>query len=158
MATITCKGLTGVEFDLTVTMGSTTMNGLTALAQAVEGQEIVTAMYAEIHATKDPAINQTNDGAKTLTAAGLVDGDRVYCIPRYSGANGFKRQRQEEKLRIAVSKRKGLAAADTNAAYYKTLNTKTKNNLPTLYAAGNNNGNLVDNANSGGLVAGRPWT
>ena len=158
MATITCKGLTGVEFDLTVTMGSTTMNGLTALAQAVEGQEIVTAMYAEIHATKDPAINQTNDGAKTLTAAGLVDGDRVYCIPRYSGSTGFKRQRQEEKLRIAVSKRKGLAAADTNAAYYKTLNTKTKNNLPTLYAAGNNNGNLVDNANSGGLVAGRPWT
>ena len=158
MATIKCKGLTGVEFDLTVTMGSTTMNGLTALAQAVEGQEIVTAMYAEIIAQKDKTINQTNDGAKTLTAAGLVDGDRVYCIPRYSGSTGFKRQRQEEKLRIAVSKRKGLAAADTNAAYYKTLNTKTKNNLPTLYAAGNNNGNLVDNANSGGLVAGRPWT
>ena len=158
MATIKCKGLTGVEFDLTVTMGTTTMNGLTALAQAVEGQEIVTAMYAEIIALKDKTINQTNDGAKTLTAAGLVDGDRVYCIPRYSGSTGFKRQRQEEKLRIAVSKRKGLAAADTNAAYYKTLNTKTKNNLPTLYAAGNNNGNLVDNANSGGLVAGRPWT
>ena len=66
MATIKCKGLTGVQFDLTVTMGSTTMNGLTALAQAVEGQEIVTAMYAEIHATKDPSINQTNDGAKHL--------------------------------------------------------------------------------------------
>ena len=158
MATIKCKGLTGVEFDLTVTMGTTTMNGLTALAQAVEGQEIVTAMYAEIIALKDKTINQTNDGAKTLTAAGLVEGDSVYCIPRYSGTTGFKRQRQEEKLRIAVSKRKGLAAADTNAAYYKTLNTKTKNNLPTLYAAGNNNGNLVDNANSGGLVAGRPWT
>ena len=53
MATIKCKGLTGVQFDLTVTMGSTTMNGLTALAQAVEGQEIVTAMYAEIIAHKD---------------------------------------------------------------------------------------------------------
>ena len=78
MATIKCKGLTGVEFDLTVTMGSTTMNGLTALAQAVEGQEIVTAMYAGIIAQKDKTINQTNDGAKTLTAAGLVDGDRVY--------------------------------------------------------------------------------
>ena len=79
MATIKCKGLTGVEFDLTVTMGTTTMNGLTALAQAVEGQEIITAMYAEIIAQKDTSINQTNDGAKTLTAAGLVDGDRVYC-------------------------------------------------------------------------------
>jgi rRNA maturation protein Nop10 len=138
-------------------MGSTTMNGLTALAQAVEGQEIVTAMYAEIHATKDPSINQTNNGSDTLTAAGLVDGDSVHCIPRYSGADGFKRQRQEEKLRIAVTKRKGLAAGDTNAVYYRALNTKTKTNLPTLYAAGNNT-NLVDNANSGGLVAGRPWT
>ena len=157
MATIKCKGLTGVQFDLTVTMGSTTMNGLTALAQAVEGQEIITNMYAEIIAHKDKSINQTDHGGDTLTAAGLVDGDSVYCIPRYSGSNGFKRQRQEEKLRIAVTKRKGLAAGDTNATYYRTKNTKAKTHLPTLYAAGNNT-NLVDNANSGGLVTGRPWT
>ncbi len=159
MATIRCKGLTGVEFDLTVTMGSTTMNGLTALAQAVEGQEIITGMYAEIVAQKDKTINQTDHGSDNLTAAGLVDGDRVYCIPRYSGSNGYKRQRQEEKLRIAVSKRKGLAAADTNATYYRALNTKTKTNLPTWYTASNNDTNtLVDNANTGGLVEGRPWT
>tara|TARA_Y100000389_G_C17215290_1_gene390554 strand:+ start:118 stop:600 length:483 start_codon:yes stop_codon:yes gene_type:complete len=158
MAIIKCKGLTGVEFDLTVTMGSTTMNGLTALAQAVEGQEIVVAMYAEIIAQKDKTINQTNHGSDNLTAAGLVDGDRVYCIPRYSGSNGFKRQRQEEKLRIAVSKRKGLAAADTNAAYYRAANTKIKTNLPTLYTAGNNDtGTLIDNPNTGGLQPGRPW-
>jgi|TARA_B100000214_G_scaffold325228_2_gene262629 hypothetical protein len=133
------------------------MNGLTALAQAVEGREIITAMYAEIHAEKDSSINQTNNGSDTLTAAGLAEGDMVICLPRYSGSNGFKRQRQEEKLRIAVTKRKGLAAGDTNAVYYRALNTKTKTNLPTLYAAGNNT-NLVDNANSGGLVTGRPWT
>ena len=157
MATIKCKGLTGVQFNLTVTMGSTTMNGLTALAQAVEGREIITAMYAEIHAEKDSSINQTNNGSDTLTAAGLAEGDMVICLPRYSGSNGFKRQRQEEKLRIAVTKRNGLAAGDTNAVYYRALNTKTKTNLPTLYAAGNNT-NLVDNANSGGLVTGRPWT
>ena len=157
MATIKCKGLTGVQFDLTVTMGSTTMNGLTALAQAVEGQEIVTAMYAEIHAEKDSSINQTDHGGDTLTAAGLSEGDMVICLPRYAGSNGFKRQRQEEKLRIAVTKRKGLAAGDTNATYYRTKNTKAKTNLPTLYAAGNNS-NLVDNPNSGGLVTGRPWT
>ena len=113
--------------------------------------------YAEIHAEKDSSINQTNNGSDTLTAAGLSEGDMVICIPRYSGSNGFKRQRQEEKLRIAVTKRKGLAAADTNAIYYRALNTKSKTNLPTLYAAGNNT-NLVDNANSGGLVTGRPWT
>ncbi len=157
MATIKCKGLTGVQFDLTVTMGSTTMNGLTALAQAVEGQEITTAMYAEIHAHKDKSINQTDHGGDTLTAAGLVDGDSVYCIGLHTGATGFKRQRQEQKLKIAVTKRKGLAAGDTNAPYYRANNTKTKGNLPTLYTAGNNDsGTLV--ANGGPLVAGRPWT
>ena len=156
MATIMCKGLTGVQFDLTVTMGSTTMNGLTALAQAVEGQEIITNMYAEIIAHKDKSINQTDHGGDTLTAAGLVDGDSVYCIPRYSGSSGFKRQRQEEKLRIATTKRKGLAAGDTNAVYYRALNTKNKNRLPTLYAAGNNTA-LVQNNNSP-LDASSPWS
>ena len=156
MATIKCKGLTGVQFDLTVTMGSTTMNGLTALAQAVEGQEIITNMYAEIIAHKDKSINQTDHGGDTLTAAGLVDCDSYYCIPRYSGSSGFKRQRQEEKLRIATTKRKGLAAGDTNAVYYRALNTKNKNRLPTLYAAGNNTA-LVQNNNSP-LDASRPWS
>ena len=156
MATIKCKGLTGVQFDLTVTMGSTTMNGLTALAQAVEGQEIITNMYAEIIAHKDKSINQTDHGGDTLTAAGLVDGDSVYCIPRYSGSSGFKRQRQEEKLRIATTKRIGLAAGDTNAVYFRALNTKNKNRLPTLYAAGNNTA-LVQNNNSP-LDASRPWS
>jgi len=123
----------------------------------VEGQEIITAMYAEIHADKDKSINQTNNGGDTLTAAGLVDGDSVYCIPRYSGSNGFKRQRQEEKLRIATTKRKGLAAGDTNANYYRTRNTKQKNRLATLYTAGNNDsGTLV--ANGGALIDGRPWS
>ena len=38
-------------------------------------------------------------------------------------------------------------------------NTKTKSNLPTLYKAGDNvTANFIDNANSGGLVLGRPWT
>ena len=81
MATIRCKGLTGVVFDVTVTLGTTTMNGLTALAQAIEGAPITTGMYAEIRAYKDQAINQTNDGAKTLTAAGIEEGYTEVCIP-----------------------------------------------------------------------------
>ena len=125
-------------FDLTVTMNSTTMNGLTALAKAVEGQEITTSMYAEIIAEKDKTINQTDHGGDNLTAAGLVEGDIVYCLGLHTGSNGFKRQRQEQKLKFAVTKRKGLAAGDTNATYYRSLNTKTKANLPTLYTAGNN--------------------
>ena len=159
MATIMCKGLTGVQFDLTVTMGSTTMNGLTALAQAVEGQEIITNMYAEIIAHKDKSINQTDHGGDTLTAAGLVEGDMVQCVPLGRTTTRTKRQRQESILKIAVTKRKGLAAADTNANYYRTANTKSKANLPTLYKAGDNvTANRIDNANSGGLVTGRPWT
>ncbi len=159
MATIKCKGLTGVVFDLTVTMGSTTMNGLTALAQAIEGQEITTTEYEEIVATKDPSINQTTNGSDNLTAAGLVDGDMVQCIPLGRTTSRTKRQRQEQILKIAVTKRKGLAAGDTNANYYRALNTKTKGNLPTLYKAGDNvTANRIDNDNSGGLVTGRPWT
>ena len=159
MATIKCKGLTGVVFDLTVTMGSTTMDGLTALAQAIEGQEITTTEYEEIVATKDPSINQTTNGSDNLTAAGLVEGDMVQCIPLGRTTSRTKRQRQEQILKIAVTKRKGLAAGDTNANYYRALNTKTKGNLPTLYKAGDNvTANRIDNDNSGGLVTGRPWT
>jgi len=80
MATIKCKGLTGVVFDLTVTMGSTTMNGLTALAQAVEGSPVTTAMYGDVRADSDPSINQTNNGSDTLTAAGIAEGDLVICV------------------------------------------------------------------------------
>ena len=159
MATIKCKGLTGVEFDQTDTMGSTTMDGLTALAQAIEGQEITTTEYEEIVAIKDKSINQATNGSDNLTAAGLVEGDMVQCIPLGRTTSRTKRQRQEQILKIAVTKRKGLAAGDTNANYYRTLNTKTKGNLPTLYKAGDNlTANVIDNDNSGGLVTGRPWT
>ena len=145
MATLKCKGLTGVVFDITVTMGSTTMNGLTALAQAIEGQEITTSEYEDVAATKNLSINQTNNGSDTLTAACLVDGDMVQCIPLGRTTSRTKRQRQEQKLKIAVTKRKGLAAGNTNANYYRALNTKSKANLPTLYKAGDNvTANRVD--------------
>ena len=153
MATIKCKGLTGVVFDLTVTMGSTTMNGLTALAQAIEGQEIITAMYSEIHAAKDPAINQTNNGSDNLTAAGLAEGDLVICVADQSGN---KEVRQEYRGAIASAKRKGLAAGDTGANYYRTLNTWNKNRLPNPYEV--NAYNPDDDENTGTLNASRPWT
>jgi len=129
MATITCKGLTGVVFDLTVTFGTTTMNGLTALAQAVEGAPITTAMYGEISLYDTPSINQTNDGAKTLTAAGLEEGSAVLCTPLKTGN---KEERQEQKGAIASAKRKGLAAADTDAVYYRAANTFNKTDFLTL--------------------------
>jgi hypothetical protein len=153
MATIRCKGLTGVVFDLTVTLGSTTVNGLTALARAIEGAPITTGMYGEIHLVSNPAINQTTDGAKTLTAAGIVAGDTVVCIPLKTGN---KEARQEQKGAIAQAKREGLAAADTDAVYYRTLSTWNKNRLPNPYEADAYNAD--DDENTGTLAASRPWT
>lgn len=156
MATIVCQGLTGVKFNLTVTMGTTTMNGLTALAQAIEGHNITTAMYGEISAAKDPSINQTNDGAKTLTAAGLAEGDLVICTPADDPTVLTKEARADQKMYIAEAKRKGLAAADTGADYYRTLNTYDKTLLPNPYEG--DAYNLDDDENTGSLVVGRPWT
>jgi lysophospholipid acyltransferase (LPLAT)-like uncharacterized protein len=140
-------------FDLTVTLGSTTVNGLTALARAIEGAPITTGMYGEIHLVSNPAINQTTDGAKTLTAAGIVAGDTVVCIPLKTGN---KEARQEQKGAIAQAKREGLAAADTDAVYYRTLSTWNKNRLPNPYEADAYNAD--DDENTGTLAASRPWT
>jgi prolyl-tRNA synthetase len=153
MATIKCKGLTGVQFDVTVTYGSTTMNGLTALVQAIEGAPITTGMYGEIVAEKDSAINQTSDGSKTLTAAGLAAGDVVICIPLKTGN---KEARQEQKGLIAQAKREGLAAEDTNAVYYRAKSTFNKNRLPNPYEADDYNPD--DDENTQQLQASRPWT
>jgi hypothetical protein len=153
MATIKCKGLTGARFNLTVTLGTTTVTGLKALAQAVEGAPITAAMYGNISAEKDPSINLTTDAAKTLTAAGIVADDLVICKPL---ATGNKEQRQEQKGAIAAAKRKGLAAADTDAVYYRAKNTFNKNRLPNPYEA--NAYNADDDENTGALAASRPWT
>ena len=158
MATITCIGLTGVRFDLTVVLTGTsppqtTMAGLKALAAAVEGHNITAAMYGEISAEKDTSINLANDAAKTLTAAGIVAGNLVICTPLKTGN---KEERQEQKGAIAEAKREGLAAADTNAVYYRTLNTFNKNRLPNPYEG--NAFNADDDENTGTLVASRPWS
>ena len=153
MATIKCKGLTGVVFDVTVTLGTTTMNGLTALIRAIEGAPITVGMYGEVRANKNPAINQANDGAKTLTAAGLIEADLVVCVPLKTGN---KEARQEQKGAIAQAKREGLAAADTNAVYYRAKSTFNKNRLPNPYEA--NLVNADDDENTGTLAASRPWT
>ena len=83
-------------------------------------------------------------------------------------ANGIstlatKQLRQEKKLEIAEAKRQGKTVAvdgtisgsvDDTKPYYRVLNTLDINLLPTKYS-GNT---VVDNANVGGLQAGRPWT
>lgn len=83
-------------------------------------------------------------------------------------ANGIstlstKQARQIAKLDIAQAKRRGQivsntgvisGSANSSQPFYRTLNTYDLTLLPTQYS-----GNLVvDNANAGGLINGRPWT
>jgi len=83
-------------------------------------------------------------------------------------ANGIstlanKQLRQTAKLTIATAKRQGKIVAvngtitgsvDDTKPYYRAANTLDIDLLPTKY---NVNG-LTDNANTGGLVQGRPWS
>jgi hypothetical protein len=69
-------------------------------------------------------------------------------------ANGIstlatKRARQDAKLALAGTNRTASGRRDTLDI----------TQLPTVYAVGDNDtNNVVDNANAGGLVDGRPWT
>lgn len=61
----------------------------------------------------------------------------------------FKRDRQNAKLAAAAAKR---ATTGRRATLDATQ-------MPTLYAPSDNDTNhVLDNANAGGLVTGRPWT
>lgn len=83
-------------------------------------------------------------------------------------ANGIstlstKQLKQEAKLAIAEAKRQGKTVAldgtitgsvDPTKNYYRTLNVLDIDLLPTKYT----DNAVSDNANVGGLQAGRPWT
>ena len=76
---------------------------------------------------------------------------------------GTKELKQVAKLDIAQAKREGRVVADNGAIsgsidssknYYRERNQYDLTQLPTQY----DDDAVVDNANSGGLVTGRPWT
>ena len=71
-------------------------------------------------------------------------------------ANGIstlasKQARQEAKLELAKTRRQ--AGGDTTSPAYRARNNYDIDQLPTKFS-GNT---VVDNANVGGLVPGRPW-
>ena len=82
-------------------------------------------------------------------------------------ANGIstletKQAKQEAKLAIAEAKRRGKTVAidgtitgslDDTKNFYRILNTYDYTLMPTIYSGDD----VVDNANVGGLVDGRPW-
>ena len=138
MATINYWGLSKkgtVTVNLTVTIDQ--------LLTAIATDETLSTEYYTISKLSDPSKSSLTygDSSTTLTAMGIVDGDVILCTTNQYGS---KQERQEAKLAIAGKKR-----LQTSRTY-----TLTINNLPTKYT-----GNAVtDNANSGGLVAGRPWS
>lgn len=83
-------------------------------------------------------------------------------------ANGIsdlatKELKQKAKLDIAKAKRQGKVVADDGTVtgsidptkpWYRSRNNYDITQLPTQY---DDNG-IIDNANDGGLVDGRPWT
>jgi len=83
-------------------------------------------------------------------------------------ANGIsdlatKELKQVAKLDIAKAKREGRVVADDGSVtgsvdatknYFRSRNQYDITQLPTQY----NDNDITDNANSGELVTGRPWT
>ena len=138
MATINYWGLSKkgtVTVALTVTIDQ--------LLVAIATDETLSSEYYTISKLSDPSKSSLTygDSSTTLTAMGIIDGDVILCTTNQYGS---KQERQEAKLAIAGKKR-----LQTSRTY-----TLTINDLPTKYT-----GNAVtDNANSGGLVAGRPWS
>ena len=138
MATINYWGLTKkgtVTVNLTVTIDQ--------LITAIASDEVLSTEYYTVSSLYDPSKSSLTygDSSTTLTQLGLVDGGTVLCTTNQYGS---KQERQVAKLAIAGKKREL-----TSRTY-----TLTIDNLPTKYT-----GNAVtDNANSGGLVDGRPWS
>jgi len=150
MATINYIGLTGVKRSVTgITLSTATVD---TLITAIATDEGLSADYYAWSLITDPSKNSMiyGDSSTKLSAMGIVDGDTVRCTPLQ---NETKQQRQLRKLKVAEAKRK--AFGDTTKPYYRAANTLDITLLPDTY---NDNVPGADgNANSGGLVAGRPW-
>ena len=147
MATINYFGLTGIKDSVVVALTLT----IDQLISSIATDEGLSTEYYDISLLSDPSKSSLTygDSSTTLTALGFVDGSVVLCTPNQRGS---KQERQMQKLDIAKIKKQ--AGGDTTKTYYRAANVLDTTLLPTLYS-GND---VVDNANTGGLVAGRPWT
>ena len=139
MATINYWGLSkkgSVTVNLTVTIDQ--------LITAIAADEVLSTEYYTVSTMNDFSKSSLTfgDSSTTLTQLGLVDGGTVLCTTNQTGS---KQERQLQKLAIA---------AKTRTVDGYTRATLDTTQLPTLYS-GNT---VVDNANVGGLVVGRPWT
>jgi hypothetical protein len=147
MADINYWGLTGTKRSVTgITLATATVD---TLITAIATDEGLPADYYHWSLLSDPSKNSITygDSSTKLSTIGLVDGDTVSCTPQQ---NESKQERQIRKLTIAEAKRK--AFGDVTKTYYRVNNTYDLTLLPDTYATA-----ADDNANSGGLLDGRPW-
>ena len=144
MATINYWGL-AKKGSVTVAMTVTIDQLITAIAT----DEGLATEYYTVSSMNDFSKSSLTfgDSSTTLTQLGLVDGGTVLCTTNQYGS---KRERQLEKLYIAQAKRQ--AYGDITKPYYRVNNTLDITLLPDTYAT-----NADDNANTGGLLNGRPW-
>lgn len=150
---LTYKGLTGAYGSITGFDDTTTIDDLIIAIAADEGLD---TNYYIISKLDDPSntISITyGDSTTSVADLGIVDGDTILCT---SNQTGSRESRQIQKLDIAQRKRQGGPVDDssTDAPYYRILNEYDRDSLPTKYV-GNT---VVNNANSSGLLPGRPWT
>jgi hypothetical protein len=147
MADINYWGLTGVKRSVTgITLATATVD---TLITAIATDEGLPADYYHWSLLNDPSKNSITfgDSSAKLSAIGLVDGDTVLCTPQQ---NESKQERQLRKLYIAQAKKQ--AFGDVTKPYYRINNTFDITLLPDTYATA-----ADDNANTGGLLEGRPW-
>ena len=147
MADINYWGLTGTKRSVTgITLATATVD---TLITAIATDEGLAADYYAWSLLSNPSINSFTygDSSTKLSAMGLVDGDVVLCTPQQ---NESKQERQLRKLYIAQAKKQ--AFGDVTKPYYRVNNTFDIALLPDTYATA-----ADDNANTGGLLNGRPW-
>jgi hypothetical protein len=144
MATINYWGL-AKKGSVTVAMTVTIDQLITAIAT----DEGLATEYYTVSSMNDFSKSSLTfgDSSTTLTQLGLVDGGTVLCTTNQYGS---KQERQLEKLYIAQAKRQ--AYGDITKPYYRINNTLDITLLPDTYAT-----TADDNANTGGLLNGRPW-
>lgn len=138
--TLTYWGLTSVKDNVTVADNIT----IDQLISAIAAEEGLPVDYYKISLLNNPAINDTvfGDSSTPLNdpSVNITNGSVILCTPNQVGT---KEDRQIQKLEIAKINR----ARTGRASIYNI------DDLPTKYT-GNS---ITDNANSGGLVDGRPW-
>jgi len=132
---LTYKGLTGARGTITGFNEALTID---ALISAIASDEGLDTNFYQISKEGDPTNTLSityGDSSASVDSLGIVSGDVIICTTNQTGS---REERQIQKLEIAAVKR--------GETYDRDL-------LPTKYSGDD----LVDNANTDGLLTGRPW-